>query len=35
MSNLGQIKDGEGNEFGLGDASQLDIQSSPAKTNVS
>lgn len=35
QSNLGQIKDNDGNEFGLGDGSQLDLQSSPAKTNIS
>lgn len=35
QSNLGQIKDNDGEGFGLGDGSQLDLQSSPGKTNVS
>ena len=36
QSNLGQIKENDGGDgFNLGDASQLDIQSSPGKTNIS
>ena len=35
-TNLGQIKENEGAEFEAGEgASQLDVKSSPAKTNVS